>query len=371
MLRILFIIPTLDRSGTEKQLTLLATRLPRPEYSVEVCTLTRGGPYAEELAAAGVPVTVLGKRLKLDPVAAWKLSRQLARGRFHIVHTWLFAANWHGRALALLHRVPIVIASERCADRWKGTAELALDRWLAPRTDAIVCNSQAVARFYQSVGIDAGKLVVIPNGIPAGPLPTVSRAAVLAEFDVPGDARVLGFAGRLWPQKRVRDLIWVTEILRNIKENVYTLIVGDGPQRDSLVDYAAKVRIDHRVRFLGIRDDVPRLMAAMDVFVLPSEFEGMPNAVLEAMQAGLPVVASNIGGTDELVVDGETGFLVPVGDAKQIASRINQLLDDDTLRSRLGTAGQRRVREQFAVEKMVQSHVRLYRELALKKGMAS
>ena len=146
MLRILFIIPTLDRSGSEKQLSLLAKGLPRDEFAVEVCALTRGGPYAEELAAAGVPVTVLGKRLKVDPVAGWKLLRLMRRGRFDIVHTWLFAANWHGRAMVLLHRVPIVVASERCADHWKGTAELALDRWLAPRTDAIVCNSQAVAR---------------------------------------------------------------------------------------------------------------------------------------------------------------------------------------------------------------------------------
>src|SRR2546428_7156023 len=159
MLRILFIIPTLDRSGSEKQLTLLATRLPRDEFTVEVCALTRGGPYAEQLAETGVHVTVLGKRLKLDPIAGWKLHRLMRRGRFDIVHTWLFAANWHGRAMAHLHRVPIVVASERCADHWKGPTELALDRWLAPRTDVILCNSQAVARFYQSVGIDSGKLV--------------------------------------------------------------------------------------------------------------------------------------------------------------------------------------------------------------------
>ena len=230
--------------------------------------------------------------------------------------------------------------------------------------------SQAVVQFYQSAGVDSGKLVVIANGIAAEPLPSVDRATLLAEFNVPPDARVLGFVGRLWPQKRVRDLIWATDVLRNVRDNVYTLIVGDGPQRDTLVDYTAKVRIDTRVRFLGVRHDVPRLMAAMDVFVLPSEFEGMPNAVLEAMLAGLPVVASNVPGTDEVVVDGETGFLVPVGDTKEIASRVNRLLDDDALRRRLGTAGRRRAIEQFGVEKMVESHVRLYCELGAKRGIA-
>src|SRR2546426_987856 len=149
MIRILFIIPTLDRSGSEKQLALLATRLPRDQFAIEVCALTRGGAYEAELVVAGIPVTVLDKRLKLDPLAAWRLSRLIRRSRCDIVHTWLFAANWHGRTMALLHGVPIVIASERCADHWKSGVELTLDRWLAPRTDAIVVNSRAVADFYR------------------------------------------------------------------------------------------------------------------------------------------------------------------------------------------------------------------------------
>lgn len=369
MIRILFIIPTLDRSGAEKQLTLLATRLPRDQFPVEVCALTRGGPYESELAAEEIPVTVLRKRLKVDPVAAWKLRQLLRRGRFDIVHTWLFAANWHGRAMAFMQHVPIVIASERCADHWKGFAELTLDRWLAPKTDAIVVNSRAVAQFYESAGIDANKLVLIPNGIDPNPLPQVDRAEVLREFDVPPDARVLGYVGRLWPQKRIRDAIWCIELIKNLKNNVYLLIIGDGPERDALVDWTKNTRNDDRVRFLGHREDVSRLLAVMDIFLLPSEFEGMPNALMEAMNAGLPAVASNIPGNDELVVDGETGYLVAVGDTTQLASRVNRLLDDDVMRTSLGQAGQRRVREAFSVEKMVEAHVRLYRDLAAKKGI--
>ena len=370
MIRILFIIPTLDRSGAEKQLTLLATRLPRDEFQVEVCALTRGGPYEAELRAAGIPVTVLGKRLKLDPVAALRLSRLIGRGKFDIVHTWLFAANWHGRAMAWLRGVPILVASERCADEWKGSLELTLDRVLAPRTDAIVVNSRAVLDFYGSHGVDPSKLVLIPNGIMPDAPPVIDRAAVLQEFDVEPDAQVLGYVGRLWPQKRVRDAIWAVEVIRNIKPKIMLLVIGDGPERMDLIDYAEKVEIDDRIRFLGHREDVPRLMAAMDVLVLPSEFEGMPNSVMEAMNAGLPVVASNIPGNNELVVEGETGFLVPIGDTKALASRVNQILDDGVLRARLGQAGQRRVRDLFAVEKMVGAHATLYRELAVKKGIA-
>jgi glycosyltransferase involved in cell wall biosynthesis len=265
--------------------------------------------------------------------------------------------------------VPIVVASERCADQWKGTSERVVDRWLAPATDAIVVNSEAVRRFYESAGFDTKKLVLIPNGVAIAAPPAGDRAAVLAELGLPADARVLGYVGRLWPQKRVQDLIWATELIKNIKPNVFTVIVGDGPDRDALVEFSQKVAIDDRVRLVGPRDDVPRLMAVMDVVVQPSQFEGMPNSVMEAMAAGLPVVASNIPGNDELVIDGETGFLVPVGDTKLLAARINRLLDEPDLGRRFGEAGQTRVRDQFSVEKMVQSHVQLYRDLAVGKHL--
>jgi glycosyltransferase involved in cell wall biosynthesis len=368
MLRILFIIPTLDRSGAEKQLTMLATRLPRDQFEVEVCALTRGGPFEAELRAANVPVHVLGKRLKVDLVAAWKLRRILRRGRYDIVHTWLFAANWHGRALAILQGIPIVVASERCADEWKGTMERTIDRILAPRTDAIVVNSKAVLDHYQGQGIDASKLTVIPNGIACDTPPASDRLAVRRECEVPADAQVLGFVGRLWPQKRVRDAIWATEVLRNIKPNLYLLIVGDGPERRDLIEFTERIQVSHRVRFLGLRDDVQRLLGAMDIFVMPSQFEGMPNAVMEAMRAGLPVVASNIAGNSELVVEGETGLLYPVGETKALSVCLNRLLEDNVLRSKLGAAGQRRVQEEFTIEKMVDAHVRLYHDLASRRS---
>jgi glycosyltransferase involved in cell wall biosynthesis len=362
MTRILFIVPTLDRGGAEKQLYLLATRLPRPEFDVAVCALTRGGPFESDLRAAGVPVHVVGKRLKVDPVAAWRLHRLIRRGGYDIVHTWLFAANSYGRWLARRAGVPIVVASERCADHWKGSAELIIDRWLARRTDCIVVNSQAVAGFYERAGIAREKLCVIPNGIALDAPPVVDRAAVLAELGIPSSAPVMGFVGRLWPQKRVQDFIWAADIIKNVKPDVYSLIVGDGPLRERLHQYAADVQMLDRVKFLGDRPDVPRLLCVMDFLVLPSEFEGMPNVVLEAMWAGRPVVATRIPGTDEVVQDGETGLLVPVGDRAELARRCNQLLEDPTLRERMGTAGRRRVAAEFGVDRMVQAHAELYRK---------
>ena len=164
--RIMHIIPTLDR-GARKQLVLLATRLPRQKYDVQVCTLTRSGPWAEALREAGIPVHAINKRWKVDPVAYWRLQKLVRHLCPELVHTWIFAANCYGRQAAFHAGVPHVMAGERCVDRWKVWHELAIDRYLARRTDRIVTNSSGVVDFYASHGLPAEKFVVIPNGIRA------------------------------------------------------------------------------------------------------------------------------------------------------------------------------------------------------------
>lgn len=368
MRRILFIIPTLDRSGAEKQLTLLATRLARDEFDPRVCALTRSGPFEQELREARVPVTIIGKSGKLDPAAFWRLKRYIVSLRPDLVHTWLFAANSYGRAAALAAGVRRVVAGERCVDPWKRWHELAIDRWLARRTDRIVVNSSGVRDFYVRHELPAEKFIVIPNGIvppdiaASEPL-AVARGELLAELGLPQNARLIGAVGRLWPQKRLKDLIWAADLLKVIRDDVHLLIIGEGPHRRRLERYRRQVRIEDKVHFLGHRSDVPRLMPHFDVLWLGSEYEGMPNVVMEAMMAAVPVVATDIPGSRDLVINGETGFLVPVGDRAAFARQTKKLLDDEELSRRLGEAGRRRVREEFTVEKMVSRHEDLYRVL--------
>lgn len=363
MIRILQLIPTLDRAGSEKQLTLLAKGLPRDAFEVEVCCLTRGGPYEAELAGAGIPVTVIGKPLKFDPGAMWKLVRMLRGRRPDVLHTWLAACNAYGRVAAQLAGVPVVVATERCADVWKGGVWYSIDRWLARRTHRIVVNSQGVAKFYESRGIATERMSVICNGVESHRSNGIDGETVRRRLGFSPEHYVIGFAGRLAPQKRITDLIWAADILKVIRPNIRLVIAGDGPSRARLEQFAHDCHITDRVRFLGYRNDVAELLSALDVFWLGSAYEGMPNAVMEAMAAGLPVVATNIPGTNELVVDGETGYLVPVGDRAAFAQRTFTLMEDPELARRLGSAGRRRVAEQFSVERMVDQHARLYHEL--------
>ena len=167
MIRLLLIIPTLVRGGAEKQLSLLATGLPRDQFEVHVAVLTHSGPLEDMLREAGVPVQVIGKRWKLDPLCYFRLGRHIRAMRPDIVHTWLFAANSYGRQAAFQAGVKHVVAGERCVDPWKSGWQLTIDRALAKRTERIVTNSSGVQDFYVSQGLPAKKFVIIPNGIPA------------------------------------------------------------------------------------------------------------------------------------------------------------------------------------------------------------
>ena len=364
MLRILFVIPTLVRGGAEKQLTLLATGLPRDQFDVHVAVLTHTGPLEESLRAAGIPVTVIGKRWKFDPFCYGRLRRHIQELKPDIVHTWLFAANAYGRRAAASLGVKHILAGERCVDPWKSAWQLAIDRRLARVTERIITNSSGVVEFYVSRGLPAEKFVVIPNGIAPPQIDQpLTREELLRELKLPANARLIGAVGRLWPQKRVKDLIWAADLLKSTRDDTHLLIIGDGPQRSRLIRYRDQNEIADRVHFLGERADVPRLMPHFDALWLASEYEGQSNAILEAMIAGVPVIATDIAGNRDLVIDGETGYLVPVGDRFEFTRRTHWLLDDQNLRQALGQAGQQRALTHFTVEQMISRHADLYTSL--------
>ena len=363
VIKVVLLIPTLDRSGAEKQFTYLATRLPKDEFSVHVVALTRGGPYEQQLQEHQIPLTVLNKRFKLDPFALTRLKRVIGQVDPDVLHTWLFAANAYGRyAVGSQPRAKVVV-SERCVDTWKSGWQLSIDRRLAGRTTRLIGNSEGVAEFYRDRGVPNEKTVVIPNGIELPSGPAVDRAQVLQEFQIPPEADVIGYVGRLAPQKRLRDVVWAIQLLKQLRDRVYLLLVGDGPERARLERLAKHMGCSDLVRFAGHRDDVQRLMQVMSVVWLASDFEGMSNSLMEAMANSIPVVASDIPPNRELVVDGETGFLVAVKDSVGMAQFTDRILGDADLAARLGRAGRARIESEFSVDSMVAAHANLYREI--------
>ncbi len=367
--RLLHVIPTLDRAGAEKQMTLLVKGLPADEFEVHVCALTRGGPLLATLEKAGIPTTVIGKRWKIDPRAYWALRQLMGRLKPDLVHTWLFAANAYGRAAGRSCGVKCLVAGERCVDPWKGRRDLRIDRYLAKRTARIVANSPGVRDFYVGHGLPEEKFTVIPNGIPPAAPSHTTREALLDELGLPEDSHLIGIVGRLWPQKRVKDAIWAADLLKVIRDDVHLLIIGDGPQRNRLRRFREQVEIRDKVHFLGHRQDAAGIIPHLDMLWSTSDYEGQSNSIMEAMSSGVPVVATDIPGTRDLVVHEETGYLIPCHgqDTRrrraEFARYANRLLEDDELAGRMSESSRERMVSEFSVGKMVERHVELYREL--------
>lgn len=369
MIKVSLLIPTLDQSGAEKQLALLATSLPRDEFEVQVIALTRGGPYEDVLKENEIPVTILNKRFKFDPLAYRALKKTLQQQQPDILHTWLFAANSYGRMavkrLPASQKRPKVIVSERCVDSWKSNWQHSVDRRLLPQTSILVGNSQGVVDFYHEKGVPETMTRVVCNGItiPDSTVCETTRNQFFEEQNLPKNARLIAFVGRLAKQKRISDLLWAIQLLRQMDENVILLVIGEGSERENLEQLARQYTITPNVRFLGHRPDVKTLFPLFELFMLASDFEGQSNSIMEAMSYGIPVVASDIQPNRELVIHGQTGFLSPVGDSTGFAQYAERILADPQRATEMASASQKRMQEEFNVDKMVNGYAALYRDL--------
>lgn len=362
MVKIAFIIPTLDQSGAERQLALLAAGLPRPEYDVRVIALNRGGAYTEVLRQAGVPVEIFSKRFRLDPLTLFRLRRVLHAFSPDIVQSFLFAANSYVRFPGVVPRTTRIVVSERCVDSWKGQWQLTLDRWLAGRTDALTANSESVGEFYRQAGVCPNVVAVIPNAIvPQSGL--FSREEARARLGIDSGQRVVGFIGRLAPQKRLRDLIWSFQLLHQIVDNVRLVLIGDGPDRYELERLTENFGCRSKVIFAGHRADAASLLNSFDAFVLPSEFEGMSNSLMEAMAAAIPCVVSDIPANRELVSHGQTGWTFPLGDCPALTRQLVQVLSDTDTTGKIGKNASAKIRETYDLQTMIDRHRALYDRL--------
>ncbi|MEM0925334.1 MAG: glycosyltransferase, partial [Planctomycetota bacterium] len=190
-----------------------------------------------------------------------------------------------------------------------------------------------------------------------------SRSAARKIFHVEDDRKLIVAVGRLWPQKRYRDLIWSAELLGATREDTTLVIIGDGPQKEELLRFRDSVTTPKHVAFLGARDDVTDLLPHADLFWIGSDYEGQSNAVAEAMQSGIPVVASDIPGNRDLIEHDTTGRLFPVADRAALARESMELLENPEHAERLAQAAKLKISDDYSVSKYIRRHVELYQEL--------
>ncbi len=360
-LRLCLIIPTLDEGGAEKQISLLARGLDRTEFDVHVVVLTRTGPREKELLDGGIPVYHIDKRSKLDPFAWLRLRKLLLQLRPDIVHTWLFAANAYGRTAALAAGVPVVLGSERSVDPWKSSYQFWIDKAIAKRTHGLTANSQGTIDFYHQHGVESGQFQLIPNGIESIARSTLTREQACAAMGIAADKKIVISIGRLWAQKGYKDMLWAAELLRVMREDVCYVIVGDGPDRERLELYRDNIRGASQIFFLGHRTDARELLAHCDILWNGSLYEGQSNVILEAMQSGVAVIASDIPGNRELIEHDRTGLLYPLGNVDDLTRLSHLLLNDKSWREKLTKNAQEHVLQEHSIEQMISRHATYYR----------
>jgi len=367
MTAVFYLITDLDVGGAERALLELVRRLDRRRFQPTVCSLGPAGVLASEFAALDVPVYHLGMGRLWQLPRALKLLQLLDQQEYDIVHTFLFHANVLGRVAARIKGVPVVVSGIRVAEprRW----HLLLERWTAPLADRMVAVSEGVRRhMVERARIPPGKVLTIPNGVDLERFRR-PRGRFRRSQGIPADRLLVTTVGRLDAQKGLKYLLQaVPDVLLQHPKALFAL-VGDGPRREKLEEVCRRLEIGPSVLFLGFRSDVPDILADSDVFVLPSLWEGLANAMLEAMAAGVPVLVTDVEGARDVVTDGETGLLVQPGDPLALATGLNKLLGDRKLRTALGHAGRLHVSKEFRWEKVVESTVSLYDRVLSEKGV--
>jgi L-malate glycosyltransferase len=378
-LEILEFANALAIGGTERQFVNLVRGVDPTKFRVHVGALARGGQLTEEIDETRVPISEYPIRRLYGPgalVQQYRLARYILRERVQLIHTHGFYANVFALPPAFLARTPVRIASIRDDGSVWTAAQRSVERIVCRLADCTVVNAEMIGRRLVAEGWPTERVAVIPNGVDLARFhKRDGRSALHGELGLPATAPIIGVLARLAPCKGLEVFLDAARIVANSFPDARFLVVGDQgsvpdgdgavrPYRQILEERVVRLGLTDRIVFTGFRLDVPELLAEFTVSVLPSiTGEGLPNSVLESMAAGLPVVATNSGGTGEAVENKQTGLLVPPGDAAALAQAIMALLAEPLLGLRMGEAGRRRVAERFSLNRMATAMQTLYERL--------
>lgn len=367
--RLALVITELEPGGAERMLVELALRLDRERFSPRVYSLASEPSrrlLVDQLEAAQVPTHFLGvERATQYLTAVRQLAASFREHQIEVAQSFLFHANIVMARAAMAAGVKRLATGIRVADPrgWRN----ALERLATSRADRYVCVSQSVAEFLRRRSFQSEKLVVIPNGVELQRWKN-AQAADLSQIGIAASRQALLFVGRLDSQKGIdRFLCELPALFRALPAHDL-LVVGRGPLEQQLQRMASGMAIHERVHFVGWRENIPALMQASAMLVLPSLWEGMPNVVLEAMAAGKPVVATQSEGTVELLGLGALAQTVPVGDWAGFRSLVIEIATDATLAAKLSQQNQQRA-EQFSLKRVAERYERLYESLLAEKKL--
>ncbi|HEY8134329.1 MAG TPA: glycosyltransferase [Thermoanaerobaculia bacterium] len=375
-IKVLKFVAAFGWGGTERQFVNLGLGLDPSRFSIHFGCLRRFGVLLEELEARGIPVVdydVSSFRSVGAIAAQWRLARDIRRMGIRIVHTYGFYGNVFAIPAAKLAGAS-VIASIRDMGVYLSPSQRIAQRWVCGLADHILVNAAAIKEWLIADGYDGDKITAIPNGIDLSRFaPPAQSGNLHSSLGLPADAPLVAAIGRVSRLKGLEDFLAAAAIVAPRFPAARFLIIGepsftsrgrkivvDGSYNDELTRLAARLGLQERVIFTGFRSDVEQILPELAVSVLPSLSEGLSNTLLESMAAGLPVVATRVGGTAEVVRDSENGLLVDPGDPVSLAEGIGRLLDAPQFAAQLGQAARRRIAERYSMRLLVENTSRAY-----------
>lgn len=361
--KIMFIIWALEVGGAERLLVKLAQNIPKSSYDISLVCISREGVWADELKQAGIDVICMNKRTGFDPFILPRLIKLIKRMKPDIVNTYLWTADLWGRLAAICAGVKNIVVTEQNVDIWKRWYHISIDKILFRWTQYAICVSDEVVNYYKNVvGLKDKQLVMIPNAID---ISLFNRDTIQGELrtqlGIKDNEFIFTCSARLHVQKAHEVLIEAVNILNNNSDiDFCVLLVGEGQRNDELRNLVETKRLNNRIKFLGLRQDIPNILLQSDAFVLSSDYEGLSLAILEAMAARLPIVATTVGGNTQVVDNGVTGFLVPPRDPLLLADAMSHLVKDLKLAKQMGNSGRALVEGKYDIRSVTEQTLGLF-----------
>lgn len=358
---ILYIIDDLDIGGTEQQLYELIKNIDKSRFKPVVCVINKMGIVARRIEKLGIKVLFKKKRFKFDFLIIFYIIHVIRRYNIDIVQTFLFTSNTWARIAAILADTKYIISSERNVDVWKKNFHFFIDKILSCFTDAVIVNASAIKDFIiRNKAICSkypiNRIFVIWNGS------TIERLETQQDdlsINFP-QKLIVGTVGRLERAKGHINIIKCAQQME--KYNCIFVIVGDGSLKEYLKNEIKKKQLLRTVFITGQSKFPIEWLKKMDIFILPSLWEGCPNAIIEAMMVGLPIIASDVGGIKEMV-DNKSGFLIPANDVNSLVKKLTILIENEKLRKSMGNHAQKRALQLFDISKMVSIYENTYTEI--------
>lgn len=367
-IKVLQLVEGFNFGGAETKLLELVKHTDKDRFDTTVISLGLGNEIEDLFQQLDCRVMTFQRHKQVDFQLLHRVRDFIRNENIDIVMTTLFYADVLGAMAGHSGGAKGVFSWETISSpKWLVPHRLWSYRYAIRRADKVISVSKATAKWLvEKRKVNPDKVLIIPYGVNLDKFNPNIKSVKRRDIGLEQDDIVIGQVSRLNEQKGHTYLIDAAPAIIARQPRVKFVLVGDGPLRAELTKKIQDKGVEDHFVLLGFRQDVPELLPLFDVFTLPSLYEGLPNVVLEAMACGLPVVATPVDGTKEAVIDQETGFLVPVGDTKQLAEKLLDVISNDDLKLKLGLAGRRRVEDDFSLDGQVKRFENLYKEYALR-----